>query len=113
MSKLTTYRISYCVSCVYHIDVEASSADHAEASVTNDPWTDAQRDHWQQGYRERYPHLRCRQVRLAPQAAPLLNTAIPKKGSPFGGIRLNAAAFRLAGFFIARRRKRQTHEHKL
>ncbi len=31
MSKLTTYRISYRVSHVYDIEVEASSADHAEA----------------------------------------------------------------------------------
>lgn len=31
MSKLTTYRVSYRIAQVYHIDVEASSADHAEA----------------------------------------------------------------------------------
>jgi hypothetical protein len=31
MSKLATYRISYRVSHVYDIEVEASSADHAEA----------------------------------------------------------------------------------
>jgi len=30
MSKLTTYRISYRIAHVYHIEVEASSADHAE-----------------------------------------------------------------------------------
>jgi hypothetical protein len=31
MSKLATYRISYRVSHVYDIEVEASSADNAEA----------------------------------------------------------------------------------
>ncbi|MGC2603627.1 MAG: hypothetical protein WA384_20075 [Rhodomicrobium sp.] len=31
MSKLATYRVSYRVSQVYDIEVEASSADHAEA----------------------------------------------------------------------------------
>jgi hypothetical protein len=31
MSKLATYRISYRVTHVYDIEVEASSADHAEA----------------------------------------------------------------------------------
>jgi len=31
MSKLATYRVSYRVSHVYDIEVEASSADHAEA----------------------------------------------------------------------------------
>jgi len=31
MSKLTTYRVSYRIAHVYHIEVEASSADHAEA----------------------------------------------------------------------------------
>ncbi len=31
MSKLATYRVTYRVSQVYDIEVEASSADHAEA----------------------------------------------------------------------------------
>ncbi len=31
MSKLTTYRVSYRIAHAYHIEVEASSADHAEA----------------------------------------------------------------------------------
>ena len=31
MSKLTTYRISYRVSRAYDIEIEASSADQAEA----------------------------------------------------------------------------------
>ena len=33
MSKLTTYRISYRVSRAYDIEIEASSADDAEARV--------------------------------------------------------------------------------
>ena len=33
MSKLTTYRISYRVSRAYDIEIEASSADEAEASA--------------------------------------------------------------------------------
>lgn len=31
MSKLATYRISYRVTHVYDVEVDASSADHAEA----------------------------------------------------------------------------------
>ena len=33
MSKLTTYRISYRVSRAYDIEIEATSADDAEARV--------------------------------------------------------------------------------
>ena len=33
MSKLTTYRISYRVSRAYAIEIEATSADEAEASA--------------------------------------------------------------------------------